>query len=211
MLDARPAGDALFFIDAGDARVSHADGAVAAAARARLFADAPDGACLDAARDQLAGGAVAVALIVVFIQAGMAAAAVHDGDGVFSRVAAAQDGGDLFFIGGGGGAAVGELCLPFDQRLGELGAARPAAAAAIGLRQQLFHRLGALVFFDGEEVRGDDEDGAEDERDGEHDAARQQNLYDLFCHGNTCNSICDAVRKPDTVLRDGYGPPVPDA
>ena len=105
---------------------------------------------------------------------------MHDGDRLLADLAAAQERGDLFLVRLRRGAAVGQLCLALDERLRKLGAARPAAAAAVGFGEQLFHPVDALVPADGKEMGADDEQRPEYEGEGEHDAARRKDRNDLF-------------------------------
>lgn len=176
--NACPAGNALFFVHDRIAAVAHVDGIIRTDIGTGLFSDTADRTRLDAARDQFARGAVAVALIIVFVVAGVSAAAMHDGDRVFPDLSAAQNLRNFFFVGRGRGAAVGKFCLSLYERFRKLRAARLAAAAAVGLCEKIFHLFDALVLFDGKNIGTDDEDDTENQRYGEHDAARNGDLND---------------------------------
>ena len=117
---------------------------------------------------------------------------MNDCDRLLSYLSAAQNFGDFFLIRRGRRAAVGELYLALDERLRKLRAARLAAAAAVGVGEQLFHLFDALVLAHRQKMGTDDEDGAEYDGDGKHDAAGNQYLNQFF---HTLTSLRQDARK----------------
>ena len=170
--NARAARNALFGIDVRISLVVELYRVVRTDVDARFQTDTADGARFDAARNQFAGLAVSVTVVIVFIIACVSAVAVNHGNGLFAHVAAAEQLCDLFFVRRRRGFTVGYGNLALDERLGKLGAPRLTATAAIRLGEKIFHFLHLGVLFNGKDARKYNEDYAENDGEREHNSAR---------------------------------------